>query len=955
MTALHTVTIHAQWTDDGQIFIRGIGAEGQEIQPEALKAILFGWHAASFYGSLIPVRERRHQRGLVLGASMALDFFASPEVLEHAYVTWDDSAISLLKTALILSEALAEGLYAPAPVAWNKNESSWKLLQPPAHMDAGTVALANEWLSLAMRELLQEQPDIKQAWDRLVSSYPLLQGTTSGHQEWLEDDWLVAVGWKQDSAPFRTCLKLDEPEFGIGGWKISVVLQDREQEECLVASTAAGEPVDEPFPDHWYDWLDRVKKDVRRWRKLLPWLESSNPDHLLRSTIDDELAWLLLAEGSIRLAEAGYMLFLPAWWEKLKKSQLGLKASLASSVGSPREPLLGLNSIMQFDWKLAVDDVELTEDEFSQLLVQKKRLAYIRGRWVQLDQALLRRVQQVVQQARKKNGLTFRDVLEMHLLGTLPHDASGKKQDEDLFSMLPVKVELNRHLTKMIEQLTSHDHLPMIASPASFHGTLRNYQLAGSSWLAFLRRFGLGGCLADDMGLGKTVQFIAYLLDVKEQEKKSDPSQAPALLICPTSVLGNWQKELQRFAPDLKVHLHYGSIRAKGDDFPQSVQQADLVLTSYTLAHLDNDELASVHWNTICLDEAQNIKNVHTKQAQSIRRLVGHHRIALTGTPIENRLTELWSIFDFLNPGYLGSLRTFQHRFVIPIEKSNDSQSIEDVQRLVRPFLLRRVKTDPSIQLDLPDKNEAKEYVSLTAEQAALYENIIQDMFNRIESASAMERRGFIFTVLTKLKQLCNHPALLLREKQPRWRDRSHKIERLLEQIEELRQKGEQCLVFTQFVEMGHLLQTILQEERKEPVFFLHGGVPKSKRDELISHFQNQSLPAHERCGIFLLSLKAGGTGLNLTAANHVFHVDRWWNPAVENQATDRAYRIGQTRNVQVHKFVTLGTLEERIDEMLEQKQGMSDQIMNGGEHWITEMSTDELRELFALRREWME
>ncbi|MGE5702562.1 MAG: DEAD/DEAH box helicase, partial [Clostridia bacterium] len=293
--------------------------------------------------------------------------------------------------------------------------------------------------------------------------------------------------------------------------------------------------------------------------------------------------------------------------------------------------------------------------------------------------------------------------------------------------------------------------------------------------------------------------------------------------------------------------------------------------------------------------------------------------------------------------------------FVAPIEKSNDTRLISEVQRLVRPFLLRRVKTDPSIQLDLPDKNEAKVYVSLTAEQAALYEGIIQDMFTRIETASAMERRGLIFSVLTKLKQLCNHPALLLKENGGKWRDRSNKIERLLEQIDELRQEGEQCLIFTQFVEMGHLLQTILQEERGEPVLFLHGGVPKAKRDEMIARFQDETLPSDERPGIFLLSLKAGGIGLNLTAANHVFHIDRWWNPAVENQATDRAYRIGQKRNVQVHKFVTLGTLEERIDEMLERKQGISEQIISGGEGWITELSTDELRELFALRREWVE
>ncbi|RNB90274.1 DEAD/DEAH box helicase [Brevibacillus fluminis] len=955
MTALHTVTIHAQWIEDGSVFIRALGPDGQDLQPELSRNILFGWHAESFYGALIPVTDERHQRGLILDASMALDFFASPTVLEHAYVTWDETAVSLTRLAPILSQSLREGLYAPDPFGWDPERSRWKLFEPPAEWSESDLRLANDWLSSALQQLLRDKPDIRQAWDRIVSAYPLLQTTNADRDRWLEDEWLVTVGWKQDAAPFRTCLKLDEPAFGTGSWKLSIWLQDRDLESALIACSPSGEAIDDPFPPHWSGWLDRVEKDVQRWIKLLPWLAGSDPAHPLRTTLDDDMAWTLLSEGSVRLAEAGYTLFLPSWWEKLKKAQIGLKASMAQNIGSPRESLLGLNSIMQFDWKLAVDDVELTDDEFNELLAQKKRLAYIRGRWVQVDQELLRRVQQVISKAEKKNGLTFRDVLEMHLLGTLP-DELGGQEVEDLSSILQVSVELNQHLSQMIEQLTTHEHMPSITPPDTFRGTLRNYQLAGSSWLTFLRRFGLGGCLADDMGLGKTVQFIAYLLHVKESDQQQGASAGtPSLLVCPTSVLGNWQKELQRFAPELKVHLHYGTNRAKEHDFPASIRDADLVLTSYTLAHLDTEELAGVYWNTICLDEAQNIKNVHTKQAQSIRRLDGHHRIALTGTPIENRLTELWSIFDFLNPGYLGSLRTFQHRFVIPIEKNNDSRSIEGVQRLVRPFLLRRVKNDPSIQLDLPDKNEAKEYVSLTAEQAALYENIIQDMFSRIESASPMERRGLIFAVLTKLKQLCNHPALLLREKNAQWRGRSNKIERLLEQIEELRQEGGQCLVFTQFVEMGHLLQAILEEERKERVFFLHGGVPKGKRDEMISHFQDLSLPAEQRCGIFLLSLKAGGTGLNLTAANHVFHVDRWWNPAVENQATDRAYRIGQTRNVQVHKFVTLGTLEERIDEMLERKQGINDQIMNGGENWITELSTEELRDLFALRREWIE
>jgi SNF2 family DNA or RNA helicase len=607
---------------------------------------------------------------------------------------------------------------------------------------------------------------------------------------------------------------------------------------------------------------------------------------------------------------------------------------------------------MQFDWKLAVGDLELTEEEFRQLLEEKRKLIQIRGNWIQLDPLFMAQVEQIMKQVQKKQGLSFRDVLELHFAG----DAGGllpAEDDPEAMRYIEMEVELNEQLRHMVDQLTQAESIPTIQPPPSFQGSLRHYQVDGISWLLFLRRFGLGGCLADDMGLGKTIQWITYLLTVKENEKPDTPS----LLVCPTSVLGNWQMELKRFAPSLKVHLHYGPQRLKGPAFNEEVVgKVDLVLTSYTLSHLDEVELGSIAWNSICLDEAQNIKNAYTKQASAIRRLDGYHRIALTGTPIENRLTELWSIFDFANPGYLGTVREFTHRYVNAIEKTRDSETIGKVQKLIRPFLLRREKKDPAIQLDLPEKNESKTFISLTAEQGSLYENYIQDMFDRLDKLSAMERRGLILAALTKLKQVCNHPALLLKEGiHAPWSGRSNKLERLLEMVQELRQEGDKCLIFTQFVETGNLLQHVLQQELGEKVLFLHGGTPKNGRDEMIAHFQDVSQPVDEQRNVFILSLKAGGIGLNLTAANHVFHYDRWWNPAVENQATDRAFRIGQTRHVQVHKFVTLGTLEERIDEMIERKLGLSQQIVGSGENWITELSTDELRDLFSLRREWVE
>ncbi|MCL6517758.1 MAG: DEAD/DEAH box helicase [Alicyclobacillus sp.] len=532
----------------------------------------------------------------------------------------------------------------------------------------------------------------------------------------------------------------------------------------------------------------------------------------------------------------------------------------------------------------------------------------------------------------------------------------GEPQDDEAF-----EVALNEPLRALVAGLRDVSKMPVLDAPRGFRGQLRPYQRTGFSWFAFLRRFGLGACLADDMGLGKTVQFIAYQLHLREQGL----AQGPALIVCPTSVVGNWEKELERFAPGLRVHVHYGAGREK-DRLAEVCQEADVVITSYTLAHLDQEWLTRVVWDTVCLDEAQNIKNAHTKQAQAVRRLPARHRIALTGTPVENRLTELWSLFSFLNPGYLGSERTFQQRFATPIEKGADPAATRALHQMVRPFLLRRMKTDPQVASDLPEKTESKVYVPLTKEQAALYEGVLQDMLARLAALDGMERRGLVLATLTKLKQVCNHPlAFLKADADPvglsasrsgrgargrRLRGRSEKLERLVEMVEEVRAEGERCLVFTQFVETGELLRAALEEALSEPVLFLHGGVGQKERDQMVRTFQDPDGPA----GVFLLSLRAGGVGLNLTAASHVFHFDRWWNPAVENQATDRAYRIGQHRHVQVHKFITLGTLEERIDQLIERKIALGERIMGTGEQWITELSTEELRDLFALRRSWV-
>nr|WP_261381295.1 DEAD/DEAH box helicase [Paenibacillus cremeus] len=969
-------TVHVRWAPQGGLFLWGTRYNGGISDAYDLRDWLFAWHEPSFYGTFIETVEAMNVEGLLLPALEALDYFAAPAAVQHARLDFSRELKELTSLAPQVKEALTQGRFMPDFVKWKAGELGWKLqLQGPAASWAASPVAA-QWLDALIPAWTHADGVMRQSLAQLERSFPLLQrGGAAAAELWMdEEDWLVSIGWQSDGTPFRTCLKLEEPLIAGGSWPLRVVLQDRGDKDLLrelqpSAVSAWSEGGDdagadehgavqagaEALPEPWQAHLGRAARDAAKWRRMLPWLAEGERE--LKDELTESEAWELLTKGSLRLMEAGYSVFLPAWWERIRKWRPRLKAKVKSSVGTGPQSMFGLSELMQFDWKIALGDIELTEDEFKQLLEQNRKLVQIRGQWVQLDPVHLAQLQTVMSQVQKKQGLSFRDVLELHLLGS-----SEGEEEKDFYRTLPMEVELDDQLTELVAQLNHAQRPPLIEPPDSFRGTLRPYQVEGISWLIFLRECGFGGCLADDMGLGKTIQFITYLLLMREkrlQEPSGEHEQAaPSLLICPTSVLGNWQKELQRFAPDLRIYLHYGPARAKGERFAASCSGHDLVLTTYTLAHLDETELASVNWESICLDEAQNIKNAYTKQASSIRKLDGRHRIALTGTPIENRLTELWSIFDFLNPSYLGSLRDFTQRFVNAIERTHDQELVAKVQRLIRPFLLRRVKKDPSIQLDLPEKYEYKTYVSLSAEQATLYETYIRDMFERLDKLSTMERRGLILAALTKLKQLCNHPSLLNKESiRSPWQQRSNKVERLLEMVQELRQEGDRCLIFTQFVETGHLLQRILEEEMGVKVPFLHGGVSKMERDRMIEEFQDEaaSEAGQSHPGIFLLSLKAGGTGLNLTAANHVFHFDRWWNPAVENQATDRAFRIGQTRHVQVHKFVTLGTLEERIDEMIDKKLGLSQQIVGSGEQWITELSTDDLRDLFALRSEWVE
>ncbi|MFA7216089.1 MAG: DEAD/DEAH box helicase, partial [Bacillota bacterium] len=507
-------------------------------------------------------------------------------------------------------------------------------------------------------------------------------------------------------------------------------------------------------------------------------------------------------------------------------------------------------------------------------------------------------------------------------------------------------VEASGWVEEFLGRLKEKAGFEELPAPATFSGTLRPYQVRGYSWLAFLRQWGLGACLADDMGLGKTIQTLAQIQHDRE-EGPNQKTKKPVLLVCPTSVINNWKKEAARFTPDLSVMVHHGVSRKKETEFKAEAKKHALVVSSYGLLQRDLAFLKGVKWAGIVLDEAQNIKNSGTKQAVAARSLKAEYRIALTGTPVENNVGDLWSIMEFLNPGFLGSQAGFKRNFFIPIQAEHDRDAALRLKDITGPFILRRLKTDRSIITDLPEKMEMKTYCTLTKEQVSLYAAVLKDIEEAMEDSEGIQRRGLILSALARLKQVCNHPAQFLKDNSS-IPDRSGKLARLTEMLEVIIENGEKTLVFTQFAEMGKILKEHLQNTFGCEVLFLHGAVSRKQRDLMIERFQ----AGEEFLPIFVLSLKAGGTGLNLTGANHVFHYDRWWNPAVENQATDRAFRIGQGKNVEVHKFICAGTLEERIDEIIERKTEVAENIVGTGEQWLTEMSNEELKDLFALREE---
>ncbi|MFF8636755.1 SNF2-related protein [Streptomyces pilosus] len=668
------------------------------------------------------------------------------------------------------------------------------------------------------------------------------------------------------------------------------------------------------------DALLALRRAARAWAPLTPLLSASVPDAV---DLAEEEITELLGEGGRALAGSGVEVHWPRELvrELTTRAEIGPRdddlpgpagAGLAAGPSS-----LSADRLLAFDWFFAVGDRRLTREELDRLAEQNRPLVRLRDQWVLVDPRELARAR-----ARRSAGITPVDALGAALTGSVEVDGGR------------VEVLPTGWLAALRDRLADPEAQEPVPQPAALAATLRDYQRRGLNWLARMTSLGLGCCLADDMGLGKTVTLIALHL-----HRRTDPASAgPTLVVCPTSLMGNWQREIERFAPGTPVRRFHGARRSL-----DGLADDEVVLTTYGTMRLDTARLAGVPWGLVVADEAQHVKNPYSSTARQLRSIGAGARVALTGTPVENNLSELWAILDWTTPGLLGRLGTFRTRYADAVEGGQDPAAAERLARLVRPFLLRRRKSDPGIAPELPPKTETDHAVSLTQEQTALYEAVVREALAEISGADSMARRGMIVKLLTGLKQICNHPAQFLKEERPVVAGRSGKLELLDELLGTALSERAAVLVFTQYVGMARLLERHLAA-RGVATQFLHGGTPVAEREAMVRRFQEGAVP------VFLLSLKAAGTGLNLTRAEHVVHYDRWWNPAVEAQATDRAYRIGQTRPVQVHRIVAEGTIEDRIAELLVRKRELADAVLGSGETALTELTDAELADLVELR-----
>jgi len=896
---------------NGNYTVQGFTASGTAIEVETLISSLFFNYEANTYGLM----TNRTELSIDISTAELLDIFSAR--YSHPFIHWqgiNEESSAMIEQAQNLQQ------YWQDPLLWSHAVIADDFSSLSFSIESEDSAL----LEVAVQQKLAHA-------GLLVSDVPKLL------------PFFLRGGWplEQDrqAGAVTVSLRLSEPKEDSDVWLLETVLSTASTKNYWTPAVRKKLlPLVDALPTKWQPFALDIEQQQTQIVELLS-IEDIQPNIFIHVTLDDLEVRKFLREDLARLQALGFDVVLPAWLKDLKQSKIRVRVSTGNI---STKKVAGLDDILTFKWQFSMNGETISAEQFKKLVDEKREFIRIGTEWFRVDANWMQEMRALMQQAEDESW-TVRELLFRELPEDLSpleeeEDADDAMRDDPLFAF-----ELQQSLKSYMEQLNEKKGLPPVPVPLSLNASLRPYQQEGFEWLIFMREQGFGACLADDMGLGKTVQLISYLLHVYE----TTDAKEPTIIICPTSVLGNWQKELARFAPSLIVHTHYQANRTKEEAFVRLIEQEKphVILSTYGTVSQDAEFLQEIDWATVVLDEAQNIKNMQTLQSRSIRKLHGRHHIALTGTPVENRLSELWAIFDFIHKGYLGSFGRFNEEFILPIERDESESHKQKLRAKIQPFLLRRTKRDPNLQLNLPDKQESHAYCALTAEQASLYEGYILETLDQLEQLTGFQKKGRVLKMLSKLKQLCNHPALYLKEPfedAATMLTRSVKLERIVNMAAEIVDNGEQCLIFTQYIGMGQLLQHCFSEVYNVDAPFLTGAMPKQQRDRLVEAFQAGEFP------IFILSLKAGGTGLNLTAANHVLHADRWWNPAVENQATDRAYRIGQTQFVQVHKFVTIGTIEEKIDKMLAQKSALSEELIQSSQ-WLTELDDDELRDLITL------
>ncbi|GAA5703676.1 RNA polymerase-associated protein RapA [Streptomyces avermitilis] len=827
-----------------------------------------------------------------------------PALTPAGYDTWQAGPFTAAQRRTL--DALAGAFPPHAHCLPEPGPTPLRITKPSALVRRFCDAVADELVRTPAAPLAMGA--LPYAW-RETRTVPVLH-------EWAEE---TAAAFTAD---VRVSLRVDVPEGRRRQFRAVLQLHTVADPALVVeAAQLWNEPAETEHllgPRAEIETLLALRRGAHAWPPLDRLLRDAAPDQL---RLTDDEAFDLLGDATDRLRAAGIDVHWPR--ELVKALTATAEIGQRSAPGSSAGGMLDANTLVDFRWRLSLGGDPLTEAEMDALAETRRPLVRLRDQWVVADPKLVARARR-----RRMEPLTPMEGLGAALTGEM-------ERDGETFRCAAVGA-----LGDLVARIRDPESRTPAPQPTALKATLRDYQKRGLAWLAEMCELGLGGCLADDMGLGKTITLLALHL-----HRQTEPATAgPTLVVCPASLLGNWQREAARFAPATPVRRYHG-----GDRHLKDLAGNEIVLVTYGVLRRDRETLAENAWSLIAADEAQHVKNPYAVTARELRALPGRARVALTGTPVENNLSELWALLDWTTPGLLGPLTAFRDRHARAIESGEDPQAAERLSRLVRPFLLRRRKSDPGIAPELPAKTETDRVVPLTAEQASLYEAVVRETMAKIAEAEGIARRGLVLKLLTALKQICNHPAQYLKEHSLRQstplNGRSGKLDLLDELVDTITAEGESVLVFTQYKQMATLLEKHLAE-RGVPTLFLHGGTPVTAREEMVDRFQRGEVP------VFLLSLKAAGTGLNLTRATHVVHYDRWWNPAVEDQATDRAYRIGQDKPVQVHKLIAEGTVEDKVAKLLEAKRALADAVVGSGEAALTELSDADLAELVALGRQ---